>query len=199
MVKARNPPTLSLAIRSYRPSFLANPLDDIKISQRDDNCNFLQVEQSFTYVFFLTSPTVPPYFARLTLIVYEMAVKSLYSCLFMECCFQDLCKTARSIVGKMPVKLFVYPPNGNLIYLKKNKQNWNFFQAIAISVLLCTFTTRMQTERMEKKLNENYARTLRAVLNTFCKQQLRKLHLYGHLPPISQTIQVRRCLALLKW
>ena len=47
-------------------------------------------------------------------------------------------------------------------------------------------------KRMEKKLAENYARMLCAVLNKSCKQHAAKQHLYGHLPPISQTIQVRQ-------
>ena len=41
---------------------------------------------------------------------------------------------------------------------------------------------------MEQKLDGNYARRLRAVLNKSCKQHPTELRLYGHLPPISQTI-----------
>ena len=44
----------------------------------------------------------------------------------------------------------------------------------------------------KKKLNDNYTRILRAVLNKSCKEQPTKQSLYIHLFPISQTIQVRR-------
>ena len=41
----------------------------------------------------------------------------------------------------------------------------------------------------KKKLDGNYTRILRAILN---KQHPTKHQLYGHLPPITKTIQVRR-------
>ena len=40
---------------------------------------------------------------------------------------------------------------------------------------------------LEKKLEGNYTRMLRAILNKSWRHQL-----YGHLPPITKTIQVRR-------
>ena len=45
---------------------------------------------------------------------------------------------------------------------------------------------------MEKKLDGNYTRMLRAILNKSWRQQPTKQQLYGHLPPITQTIKVRR-------
>ena len=45
---------------------------------------------------------------------------------------------------------------------------------------------------MEKKLDGNYTRRLRAILNNFWRQHPTKQQLYGHLPPITKTIQVRR-------
>ena len=42
------------------------------------------------------------------------------------------------------------------------------------------------TKRLEKKLDGNYTRMFRAILNKSWRQ------LYGHLPPITKTIQVRR-------
>ena len=45
---------------------------------------------------------------------------------------------------------------------------------------------------MEKKLDDNYTRTLRAVLNKSWRQHPTKQQLYGHLPLIMKTIQVRR-------
>ena len=50
----------------------------------------------------------------------------------------------------------------------------------------------MQTKRLEKKLDSNYTRMLRAILNKSWRQHPTKHQLYGHLPPITKTIQVRR-------
>ena len=51
--------------------------------------------------------------------------------------------------------------------------------------------TRTLTKRMEKKLDGNYTRMLRAILNKSWRQHPTKQQLYGHLPPITKTIQVR--------
>ena len=45
---------------------------------------------------------------------------------------------------------------------------------------------------MEKKLDGNYTRILRAILNRSWRQHSTKQRLYRHLPPITKTIQVRR-------
>ena len=44
---------------------------------------------------------------------------------------------------------------------------------------------------MEKKLDGNYTRMLRVILNKSWKQHFTKQQLYGHLPLIMKTIQVR--------
>ena len=43
-----------------------------------------------------------------------------------------------------------------------------------------------------KKLDGNYTRILRAILNKSWRQHRTRHQLYGHLPPITKTIQVRR-------
>ena len=48
------------------------------------------------------------------------------------------------------------------------------------------------TVGLEKKLDGNYTRMLRAILNKSWRQHPTKHQLYGHLPPITKTIQVRR-------
>ena len=53
-------------------------------------------------------------------------------------------------------------------------------------------TTWTLTKRLEKKLDSNYTRMLRAILNKSWRQHPTKHQLYGHLPPIMKTIQVRR-------
>ena len=45
---------------------------------------------------------------------------------------------------------------------------------------------------MEKKFDGNYTRMPRAILNKSWKQHSTKQQLYGHLPPITKTIKVRR-------
>ena len=61
-----------------------------------------------------------------------------------------------------------------------------------MSILLYGCTTWMLAKRMEKKLDGNYARMLRAILNKYLRQQPAKHQLYCHLLPITKTIQVRR-------
>ncbi len=45
---------------------------------------------------------------------------------------------------------------------------------------------------LKKKLDGNYTRMLRAILNKSWRQHPTRHQLYGHLPPITKTIQVRR-------
>ena len=60
------------------------------------------------------------------------------------------------------------------------------------SILLYGCTTWTLTKRLEKKLDGNYTRMLRAILNKSWQQHPARHQLYGHLPPITKTIQVRR-------
>ena len=73
-----------------------------------------------------------------------------------------------------------------------NKMKRSFFQAAVVSILLYGCTTWMLTKRLEKKLDGNYTRMLRAILNKSWRQHPTRHQLYGHLPPIMKTIQVRR-------
>ena len=68
----------------------------------------------------------------------------------------------------------------------------SFFQAVIVSILLYGCTTWTLTKRLEKKLDGNYTRMLRAILNKSRRQHTTKKQLYGHQPPITKTIQVRR-------
>ena len=73
-----------------------------------------------------------------------------------------------------------------------DKMKRNFFQAAVISILLYGCITWTLTKRLEKKLDSNYARMLRAILNKSWRQHPTRHQLYGHLPPITKTIQVRQ-------
>ena len=67
----------------------------------------------------------------------------------------------------------------------------SFFQAAIVSILLYGCTTWTLTKRMEKKLDSNYTRMLRTILIKFWRQHSTMQQLYGHLPPITKTIQSR--------
>ena len=61
-----------------------------------------------------------------------------------------------------------------------------------MSILLYGCITWTLTKRLEKKLDGNYTRMLRALLNKSWRQHPTKQLLYGLLPHITKTIQVRR-------
>ena len=68
----------------------------------------------------------------------------------------------------------------------------SFFQAAVVLILLYGCTTWTLTKRLEKKLDGNYTRMLRAILNKSWWQHPTRQQLYGHQPPITKTIQARR-------
>ena len=68
----------------------------------------------------------------------------------------------------------------------------SFFQAVVVSILLYACTTWTLTKWLKKKLDGNYTRMLRAILNKSWRQHPTRHQLYGHLLPITKTIQVRR-------
>ena len=72
-----------------------------------------------------------------------------------------------------------------------DKMKRSFFQAAVVSILLHGCTTWTLTKWLEK-LDGNNTRMLRAILNKSWRQHPTRHQLYGHLPPITKTIQVRR-------
>ena len=68
----------------------------------------------------------------------------------------------------------------------------SFFQAAVVSILLYGCTAWTLTKRMEKKLDGNYTRMLRAILNKSWRQHPTKQQLYGHQLPIIKTIKISR-------
>ena len=73
-----------------------------------------------------------------------------------------------------------------------DKMKRSFFQAAVVSILLYGCSTWTLTKRLEKKLDGNYTRMLREILNKSWWQHPTRHQLYGHLPPITKTIQVSR-------
>ena len=74
----------------------------------------------------------------------------------------------------------------------KGMEDSSKYLAAVVSILLYGCTTWTLTKRLEKKLDGNYTRMLRAILNESWRQHSTGHQLYGHLPPITKTIQVRR-------
>ena len=72
-----------------------------------------------------------------------------------------------------------------------DKMKRSFFQTAVASILLYGCTTWTLTKWLEK-LDGNYTRMLWAILNKSWRQHPTRHQLYGHLPPITKTIQVRR-------
>ena len=73
-----------------------------------------------------------------------------------------------------------------------DKMKRSFFQAAVVSILLYGCTTWTLTKRLEKKLDGNCTRMLPVILNKSWLQHPTRHQLYGHLPLITKTIQVRR-------
>ena len=73
-----------------------------------------------------------------------------------------------------------------------DKMKRSFSQAAVTSILLYGCTTWTLTKRLEKKLDGNYTRMLRAILNKSWRQHPTRHQLYGHQTPITKTIQARR-------
>ena len=66
----------------------------------------------------------------------------------------------------------------------------SFFQAAVVWILQYGCNTWTLT-KWQKKLDGNYTRMLRAILNKSWRQHPTRHQLYGQLPPIIKTIQVR--------
>ena len=73
-----------------------------------------------------------------------------------------------------------------------DKMKRSFFQAAVVSILLYGCTSWVLTKRLKNKLDGNYTRMLRAILNKSWRQHSTRHQLYGQLPPITKTIQGRQ-------
>ena len=94
-------------------------------------------------------------------------------------------------VGYLLLLFFVSLKPFPLILLMTIKMKRSFFQTVIVSILLYGCTTWTLTKRLEERLDSNYTKMLRAILNRSWRQHPTKQQLYGHLPPITKTIQIR--------
>ena len=99
------------------------------------------------------------------------------------------CLSSRSIYG---IRGYCSKSDISVVFNDVHKMKRSFFQAAVTSILLYGCTTWTLTKRLEKKLDGNYTRMLRAILNKSWQQHPTRHQLYGHLPSITKTIQVRR-------
>ena len=67
-----------------------------------------------------------------------------------------------------------------------------FFKVVVVPILLYGCTTWTLTTHREKRVDENCTRMLWVILEKSWKQHPTNPKLYGYLPPITKTIQVRR-------
>ena len=73
-----------------------------------------------------------------------------------------------------------------------DKTKHNFFQAAVESIIRYGGISWTLTKCIMKKLDSNCTIMLQAILNKSCKEYLTKQQLYGYLPPIPKTNQIRR-------
>ena len=73
-----------------------------------------------------------------------------------------------------------------------DKMKRSYFQAAVVLILLHGCTSLKLSKRLENKLDGNYTRMLRAILNKPWRQHPTKQQLYGHLTPATKTIKIRR-------
>ena len=83
-------------------------------------------------------------------------------------------------------------PLDSLVSYPRDFRLFNIKSAVVSILMLYGCTTWTLTKRLEKKLDGNYTRMLRAILNNSWRKHPKRHQLYGHLPPITKTIQVRR-------
>ena len=102
--------------------------------------------------------------------------------------------STKNSIDKRPTKAWTAIDRLSIIWKSylTDKMKRSFFQAAVVSILLYGCTTWSLTKRLERKLDGNYTRMQRAILNKSWQQHPTRHQLYGHLPPITKTIQVRR-------
>ena len=91
-------------------------------------------------------------------------------------------------------KLFNQTPRSVTLYVLQDKAELNFVTYkpnVFINLWYTTYYYYMLTKRLQKKLDGNYTKMLRAILNRSWRQHPTKQQLYGHLPPITKTIQIK--------
>ena len=91
----------------------------------------------------------------------------------------------------MTIYIYIWQYIDKYIYILNVVHPYSSIDATAAWKKL-RFILSVRSERLEKKLDGNYTRMLRAILNKSWRQHPTRHQLYGHLPPITKTIQVRQ-------
>ena len=118
-------------------------------------------------------------------------MKHLYQCSQGKFKILPIYQTNKYMLLQIKEKNFVdkFRPKLNKTWIVHTKHS--FFQAAVVSIMLYGCTTWTLTKQL-KKIDGNYTRILRAIMNRSWWQHPTRHQLYGHLPPITKTIQVRR-------
>ena len=100
----------------------------------------------------------------------------------------------RETLGRLRLRMQTWIDRLSIIWKSDltDKMKRSFFLAAVVSTLLYGCTTWTLPKRLEKKLDGNYTRMLRAILNKSWRQHPTRHQQYGHLPPITKTIQGRQ-------
>ena len=183
---------LSHSIRPYRSSLLLSPLNSTQCPRRADIYKSLLVDKPCSIHAYEFIGERRLWFC--TWMIWVMRGRWLYSCCFVGCCFQDFFKTSNScgagavptLNGK-PLKLTNIDSNISSTKSDVNlrvEKTWtaidklsimwkcdlsvvikrDFFQGVAVSVLVYGCTTYTQTKCFEKKLDGNY--TIMIIITT---------------------------------
>ena len=107
--------------------------------------------------------------------------------------FTNLGSSVSSTENDIKMRLAkAWTANDSLSVIWKSDLTDKIKHSFFVSILLYGCTTLTLAKCMEKKLNGNYTRMQRDLLNKSWRQHPTKQYLYRHLPPITKTIQVRR-------
>ena len=88
-----------------------------------------------------------------------------------------------------PVDIEIFIETQLISILKKQVRFCATKGSRSCNFCICIWTL---TKRLEKKLDGNYTRMLQVILNRSWRQHPTRHQLYGHQPPITKTIQVKR-------
>ena len=73
-----------------------------------------------------------------------------------------------------------------------DKMKRNFFRATLESVLIYSYVSWTLTKALEKRLNGNYIRMLRAILNRYWNDHPNNKEIYGNIPDILTSVRKQR-------
>ena len=131
----------------------------------------------------------PACLVRLTCIVFVIGGRWPYGWCLVGCCRQDFTYLGSSVsstekdIDTRLTKAWTGIDRLSIIWKSDltDKMKRSFFQAAVVSTLLYGYTTWTLTKRLKKKLDGNYTRMLRAILNKSWRQHPTRHQLYIYI------------------